>query len=198
MKIRKWPLKIFLCTCVLWLTGCTSMIRNDTPEQIPQNGSEIYTIAMAVTPNGKELIAENCSARIVINGEVHGMNKGGPLEYTYNYKREPGKHKASYYYELDYAEKVHGRIRSKFERTKLYDLVIANRYAIGFESNRGIPGSQCTLIGRGFEKGDYVEIGGVSCNTTFNSQNSLAFVVPMLPNSGHNFGFFHAKWGHGG
>ncbi|MDR1433527.1 MAG: hypothetical protein LBI61_04335 [Puniceicoccales bacterium] len=139
---------------------------------------------MSIAPSGRELVTDDCSARIVINGEVHRMNRSGPREYVYNYKRGTGPHKASYYYELDYVEKQHGHARSKFERSKLYDLVIANRYAIGFESNRGIPGSQCTLIGRGFEEGDCVEIGSVRCRTTFNSQNSLSFTVPMLSASG--------------
>jgi hypothetical protein len=165
------------------------VIRNDIPAQIPQNSSEIYTIAMSIDENGHEIIRDSCSARVAIDGEVHKMSMGEDLEYTYNYKRPSGRHRAKYYYEVDFKEKYSGGIRTRFERSNLYELSIVNRYVVGFESNRGIPGSAVTLLGRGFEDGDYIEIGGVACPTTFISQHSLSFVVPLMERCGK----YHAK-----
>ncbi|MDR2602976.1 MAG: hypothetical protein LBC11_00230 [Puniceicoccales bacterium] len=156
------------------------MIRNNTPSQIPQNGSEVYTIAMSINPNGTYLIPNSCSAHIVIDGEIHKMDKNSDFEYSYDYARSADQHRVNYYYEVDYKRKVNGNVREKSKRSKLYGLTIVNRYVVGFESNRGIPGSRVTLLGRGFERDDYVEIDGVPCETTFVSPNSLSFVVPIL------------------
>jgi hypothetical protein len=165
------------------------MIVNDTPAQIPQNGSEIYTIAMSINPDGTYSIPNSYSARIVVDGEIHKMDKNSDFAYSYDYIRSADQHKVNYYYEVDYRKKVNGNFRQKFERSKLYSLTIVNRYVVGFESNRGVPGSTVTLLGRGFEKEDYVEIDGVPCETTFVSPNSLSFVVPILGHGNRH----HAK-----
>lgn len=189
MKNTKLGLVIFLCVLTLIAGGCSSMIVNNTPTQMPQNGSEIYTIAMSVSPQGVHIVPHSCSARIVIDGEIHRMDKNSEFAYAYNYKRPAGQHKTKYYYEIDYQKKTQNGVRTKFKRSKLYNLNIINRYVIGFESNRGVPGSTIIILGRGFEEGDYVEIGGIPCETVFVSPNSLSFVVPML---GHN-DKYHAK-----
>ncbi|MDR1401636.1 MAG: hypothetical protein LBI81_01595 [Puniceicoccales bacterium] len=144
---------------------------------------------MSISPNGKHIVSDECSAWIIIDGEMHQMNKVKDLEYTHNYKRSAGRHKATYYYEVDYKEKSTLGGKFKSERSKLYNLTISNRYVIGFESNRGIPGSTCTLLGRGFEEGDNIEINGIPCETTFVSPNALSFAVPLL----NNCGKYHAK-----
>ncbi|MDR1457612.1 MAG: IPT/TIG domain-containing protein [Puniceicoccales bacterium] len=189
MKNVKLPLVIFLYVITFLVSGCNSMITNNTPSQIPQNGSETYTIAMSINPNGTYFIPNSCSAHIVIDGEIHRMDKNSDFEYSYDYARSADQHKVNYYYEIDYKKKVSGNIREKSQRSKLYGLTIINRYVIGFESNRGVPGSRGTLLGRSFEKGDYVEIGGVPCETTFVSPNSLSFVVPILSHGNRH----HAK-----
>jgi hypothetical protein len=171
------------------VTGCDSIIRNDSPRQIPQNASEIYTLTMKIEPQGPNIIFDSYSARIVIDGEIHKMKKRGALEYTYDYKRPTEKHRANYYYEVDYKAKIGRSVRDKFERSKLYDLIITNRYVIGFESNRGIPGAAVVLLGRGFKPGDFVDLGGTRCETTFVSHNSLSFTVPMMKQSGK----YHAR-----
>ncbi|MDR0742568.1 MAG: IPT/TIG domain-containing protein [Puniceicoccales bacterium] len=189
MKNVKLPLIIFLCVVTLVVSGCNSMIVNNTPAQIPQNGSEIYTIAMSINPDGTYSVPNSCSARIVIDGEIHKMDKNNDFEYSYDYARSSDQHKVNYYYEVDYRKKVNGNVRQKSKRSKLYSLTIINRYVVGFESNRGVPGSTITLLGRGFEKGDYVEIGDVPCETTFVSPNALSFVVPILDHNNKH----HAK-----
>lgn len=169
--------------------GCRSMMKNVTPSQVPQNGSDVYTLEMQVLQNGKTIVQDSCNARIVIDGQIYKMNKVSDRVFTHNYRRPANKHHAHYYYELDYQTQCHGQTHDQFERSKLYDLTITNRYVVGFESNRGIPGSTIILLGRGFEQGDYVEIDGIACDTSFVSGNSLSFVVPML--SKH--GLYHAK-----
>ncbi|MDR2628874.1 MAG: IPT/TIG domain-containing protein [Puniceicoccales bacterium] len=189
MKNVKLPLVIFLYAVTFVMSGCNSMIMNNTPSQIPQNGSEIYTIAMSINPNGTHSIPNSYSARIIVDGEVHKMDKNSDFEYSYDYARSADQHKVNYYYEIDYKKKVNGNVRQESKRSKLYSLTIVNRYVVGFESNRGVPGSTVTLLGRGFEKGDYIEIDDVPCETTFISSNSLSFVVPILGNDSKH----HAK-----
>jgi hypothetical protein len=144
---------------------------------------------MSIDGKKKDIIRDSCHARVAIDGEMRKMSKGDDLEFTYNYKRPAGRHKAKYYYEVDFRERISKGSRVRFERSGLYDLTIVNRYVVGFESNRGIPGSAVTLLGRGFEEGDYVEIDGVPCQTTFVSQHSLSFVVPLMERCGR----YHAK-----
>jgi hypothetical protein len=175
--------------CAISAAGCRSVIHNEVPTQIPQNSSEIYTLAMSLDGKKRNIVRESCSARIAIDGEMRKMIKGDDLEYTYNYKRPPGRHKANYYYEIDFRERDDSGLKEKFERSRLYTVSIVNRYVVGFESNRGIPGSSVTLLGRGFEDGDYIEIGGVPCKTKFISQHSLSFTVPMMDRCGK----YHAK-----
>ncbi|MDR1414099.1 MAG: hypothetical protein LBI56_04165 [Puniceicoccales bacterium] len=139
---------------------------------------------MSFASNGKYIVSNDCSARIIIDGETHRMDKIRDFGYAYTYRRPSERHRANYYYEVDYKEKSGTGVRFKSERSKLYSLIVSNRYVIGFESNRGLPGSQCTLLGRGFDDGDYVEIGGVPCETTFTSSNALSFTVPLLDTCG--------------
>jgi hypothetical protein len=155
------------------------MIRNSTPEQIQQNSSEIYTISMCLKPASSNIISDSYLARIAIDGEMHRMSKIGNLAYSYEYRRPTDKHRTGYYFEVDYRENRNGAVRTKSERSELYNLTIANRYVVGFESNRGVPGSKVALLGRGFEKGDCVEIDDTPCETTFVSQNVLSFAVPV-------------------
>jgi hypothetical protein len=146
-------------------------------------------LTLNIEPKGPNIIFDSYSARIVIDGEIHTMKKRGALEYTYDYRRPGGKHRANYYYEVDYKARIGRSVRDKFERSKLYDLIITNRYVVGFESNRGVPGSAVVLLGRGFTPGDFVELEGTRCETTFISHNSLSFTVPTMKQSGR----YHAK-----
>lgn len=187
------PLTFFtkiLAGCIfIGLTGCqTSVICNKTPAQLPQNNSELYTIAMEITPNGQNIVQDSCSAKIAIDGEIYDMNRANYNEFTFNYRRPLDHHRVCYYYDVSYVVRGENGQKSKNERSPLYQLTVANRYAIGFESNRGVPSNEVILLGRGFVKEDYIEIGGTACQTRFISPNALSFTVPML----EKFGKFDA------
>ena len=189
MTLRGFVSKGLLVCSAALLSGCSHLIKNDTPAQVPQNASELYTIEMSLGQTGENVLKDECFARVIIDGEIHRMTRTGESAFSYDYKRPDGQHNANYYFELDYKTKSDKKIYNKFERSKLYKLAIVNRYIVGLECNRGLPGSKITLLGRGFESGDYVEIDGVSCETKFVSPNSLHFVVPMLGRTGK----FHVK-----
>ena len=125
---------------------------------IPQNSSEIYPIEMRVSPNSREIVSDSYSAKIVVDGEVFPMKKRGNFDFAYDYRRPRDSHKAKYYYELNYENRSSGRHKTKTVKSPLYELVIINRYVVGFENNRGLPGSTTHVLGRGFCLGDRVEI----------------------------------------
>jgi hypothetical protein len=68
-------------------------------------------------------------------------------------------------------------------------LLITNKYIIEFDSKRGVLGSIIILLGRGFEEEDYAQNENIPCKTTFVSQNTLSFLVPVLNQCGKH----HAK-----
>ncbi|MDR3143975.1 MAG: hypothetical protein LBT64_00550 [Puniceicoccales bacterium] len=184
MKLVRNFLLIFLLGCGLAATGCSSIIRNDTPRHLPQNSSEIYTLVMHVDNNGIYMMPNSCSARIIVDDEIHEMEHCNACGFAYDYKRPPDKFNSTYCYEIDYRTKVNGKVRNKFERSIPYNLFITNRYVVGFETNRGVPGATETLLGRGFEAEDRIEIGGITCKTAFVSPNSLSFIIPLTGRSG--------------
>ncbi len=170
-------LQIFLLCFSLLLTGCYSSINNQTPRRIPQNPSNSYKIAMNVKKTNVNILSESYESRVVIDGIPYNMTKSNNFDFYFDYKIEDeNKHNASYYYEVSYQI---GK-KKKQVKSKTFKLNIINRYAIGFECNRGRPYSKISLLGRGFVDGDTVKIGDYLCDTTFISPNVLRFVIPLI------------------
>ena len=177
--------KFSLLMMIFAIAGCSSsMIDNVTRKTIPQNSSEIYPIEMHVMQGSSSIVEESYNARIVIDGEIHPMRKIASRDFVYDYRRPRNSHKVKFYYEVDYINKKQGTRNVRTMTSKLYDLTIINRYVVGFENNRGLPGSVTCLLGRGFEPGDRVAIGDVECQTEFVSKNVLSFVIPWLEHPG--------------
>jgi hypothetical protein len=127
---------------------------------------------------------ENYSVRIAVDGEMHTMTQTEPFKYAYAHTRTGDSHRLCYYYEAEYNERTKKGVKKRLERSKVHSLLVINRYVIGFESNRGLPGMKGVLLGRGFEVGDQVKIDGVACDTTFISPNSLEFIIPIVEKPG--------------
>lgn len=159
------------------------MVENRTPRTVPQNPSNTYGISMKIHNTKAKVASDSCRARIVIDGESHDMAKGSETLFNFDYQTNDLKHKIVYYFDVDYmlcgAKKTY--------TSKIYELSVINRYAVGFECNRGRPYTRISLLGRGFVEGDTVEIGNVLCDTEFVSPNVLTFTVPLLE-GGKNHG----------
>jgi hypothetical protein len=158
------------------------MVKNETPKIIQQNNSNVYPISIEVRNTRSKVIPDSYSASIVIDGKRHKMAKMGKTSFTFNYEPSGGRHKTSYYFDINY---ISDGILKTYT-SEIYQLSITNRYVVGFECNRGRPYTQVSLLGRGFADGDTVEIGGVFCDTEFVSPNVLKFIVPFLE-GGRNY-----------
>lgn len=175
MKFKnQFSILLVLCSCIL--SGCYSTINNLTPKTMPQNPSNSYQIAMKIRNSNIKIPFESYSSRIIIDGVPHEMLKTDNLNFTFDYKIDENKHTAAYYYEISYLLNK----REKSIKSKIFRLNIINRYAIGFECNRGRPYCEISLLGRGFTEGDKVVIGGYTCDTAFISPNVLTFKIPFI------------------
>jgi hypothetical protein len=152
------------------------MVENKTPKMVPQNPSNTYAISMKVRNTKAKIADDSYRAYVVIDGKSHSMVKKNGTLFNFDYKTGDLKHKVAYYFDVEYV--LCGT--KKTYTSKIYELGVINRYAVGVECNRGHPYSRISLLGRGFVDGDTVEIGGVLCDTEFVSPNVLTFTVPFV------------------
>jgi hypothetical protein len=157
------------------------MVENKTPETVPQNPSNIYAISMKVRNVKAKVSDESFKARIVIDGKSYDMVRADKTLFTFDYKTDDLKHRAAYYFDVNY---VLCGVQKTYT-SRIYRLGIVNRYAVGFECNRGRPYTQISLLGRGFAEEDTVEIGEILCDTEFISPNVLTFTVPFAEEGKH-------------
>ncbi len=170
---------------VALLSGCQTMtITNMTPESIPANPSQIYTITAAftpVTPNNVD--PASVRARIVIDGQIHEMTKGGAANlWEFEYQLPAGRTSASYYFIVEYgmrdrpADTVLAEITSELQQ-----LNVAGRYVLRPEANRAPVGARVSVLGAGFSPMDVVYFDQTPTRTVFESPSSLSFFVPAVP-----------------
>lgn len=175
MKFKKQIFAVFV-GCMFVLSGCSySAIDNQTPRMAPQNPSNFYRISMQVKKTNIKIAPDSYKSQVLIDDKAYDMVKSGDREFYFDYKEED-RHVINYRYKVYYSVGS----KEKSMRSRNYKLNIINRYAVGFECNRGKPYSEISLLGRGFVEGDRVMIGDCVCDTTFVSPNVLSFVVPML------------------
>lgn len=152
------------------------MVENRTPRTVPQNSSNIYPIAIKVHSAKVKVADDSYKAAIVIDGKRYDMVKNGRTSFSFDYEPDVPRHRAAYYFDIDYLLGGYWKTYT----SRVYELNIINRYAVGFECNRGRPYAQISLLGRGFAEGDRVELSGIPCETEFISPNVLTFTVPLI------------------
>jgi hypothetical protein len=167
------------------------MIENTTPKIVPQNPSNTYQISLKIHRTNRKIADNSYSACVVIDGMSYAMVKRSASLFDLDYVTDSPKHKMAYYFDVNYF--VNGSPRVSTSR--IYELSITNRYAVGFECNRGRPNAKISLLGRGFIAGDRVEIGGVLCKTQFISPNALTFTVPFIETGRHYEAFLVSENG---
>ncbi len=171
----------FLAAALL-LTGCSMKLVNLTPPTVPANPSGLYTLSLKVDPSGSPIDPQFLAASVVIDGETYAMEPSsmGHMIFDYDYRIPAGRTGAEYQYLVNYRMRSLDGSPAKLRQrpSPLYRFEIAGRYPITLETERAPVGTTVAILGRGFAKGDSVQVGGVPAETRFISTNSLEFVVP--------------------
>jgi hypothetical protein len=168
---------ILAALLTLTLTGCNMTITNLTPETVPQNPSQIYTITASFRPS-RQVESASISPRIIIDGQSHAMTHStvGSDIWEFDYQLPAGRMTASYYFICDYTTKNSSESLDVY--SELQTLNVAGRYVIRPEASRAPVGSRVSILGAGFTTMDIVYFDSMPTRTVFESPSSLSFFVP--------------------
>ncbi len=164
---------------LLLLAGCNLTITNLTPDTVPQNPSQIYTITASFRP-GRQVDETSVKPRIIIDGQSHAMAKSsvGVDIWEFEYQLPAGRANASYYFICDFNTKGNSDTQEIY--SELQTLNIAGRYVIRSEATRAPVGSRVSILGAGFGTADIVYFDNTPTRTVFESPSSLSFFVPAV------------------
>lgn len=167
---------------LLVLTGCNFTITNLTPDTVPANPSQIYTITASFHPKSSQIDTASISPRIIIDGSVYKMTKSaaGTDLWEFDYQLPAGRTTASYYFICEFSainssSNVPNEITSELQSMK-----VAGRYVIRAEATRAPVGSRVSVLGAGFSTADIVYFDSTPTRTVFESPSSLSFFVPAV------------------
>lgn len=182
MKSKLILLILALASAMLF-SACRTSFTNLTPQRIPQNPSDIYTLSFAAKIGTADVIENSLKAYIVIDGETHPMERTSPRSriFEYEYTLPPNRNAARYYFVLKYNANVDGSVREREQTSSLQTLSLTNRYVISMQAERGPVGAEIPVVGRGFSRFDKIHVGGYEAQTLFASPVALSFIVPPLP-----------------
>ncbi len=164
------------------LTGCELTITNLTPESVPANPSQIYTLTVRVHPDTKNVLTDSIQPRVIIDGQSFNLHKSPSSVdlWEFEYQLPAGRTVANYYFIIDYAVKGgNGSIPHEMT-TDLQTLNIAGRYVLRPEANRAPVGARVSVLGAGFTPRDVVYFDQTPTRTVFESPASLSFFVPAV------------------
>ncbi|HZZ59516.1 MAG TPA: IPT/TIG domain-containing protein [Opitutaceae bacterium] len=168
----------------LLLSGCGAVVlTNLTPPALPDNASEIYTFTLRVSPRTNVVEQPSITPRIVVDGQSYLMKPSSlPDIWEFDYQIPAGRTEIAYYYLVDYQVAGNNGTQAGEAYTGLQHAEIVRRYVAMLDSNRGPVGARVGVLGRGFTPEDQVAFNGQPVGrTTFESPNSLSFLVPALP-----------------
>jgi hypothetical protein len=165
---------------LLVLSGCNLTITNLTPDTVPANPSQIYTITASFRPSGSQIDASSIAPRIIIDGQSYKMTKNsvGNDIWEFDYQLPAGRALASYYFICDFHalnSTANNEVYSDLQMLK-----VAGRYVIRSEATRAPVGSRVSILGAGFTTQDLVYFGMTPTRTVFESPSSLSFFVPAV------------------
>jgi hypothetical protein len=170
---------ILAALLMLTLAGCNMTVTNLTPETLPQNPSQIYTITASFRPS-RQVESASISPRIIIDGQSYAMTRssvGGDM-WEFDYQLPAGRTNASYYFICEYQTKNSSESLDVY--SELQTLSIAGRYVIRPEATRAPVGSRVSILGAGFTAMDIVYFDTMPTRTVFESPSSLSFFVPAV------------------
>ncbi len=187
-RVKSIALALGASVGLFFLTGCDVGITNLTPNTLPENPSQIYTITTRVKPKAANVIPSSIVVRIIIDGQSFNMRKGtlGRDIYEFDYQLPAGRSEIAYYFLVNYKFENQGIIVPREEFTDVIRSKIVGRYVLSLETNRGPVGARVSVLGRGFTAQDTVTFDGTSARTVYDSPNSLSFFVPAVE-AGRNY-----------
>ncbi|MEI6105585.1 MAG: IPT/TIG domain-containing protein [Opitutae bacterium] len=173
---------------LLVLTGCNLTITNLTPDTVPQNPSQIYTVTASFRPESSRIERTSITPRIVIDGSSYNMTRStvGTDIWEFDYQVPAGRAAASYYFICDYKVENQTSPLPNQVYSELQTMKIAGRYIIRSEATRAPVGSRVSVLGAGFTPQDVVYFDQSPTRTVFESPSALSFFVPSV-NPGHSY-----------
>lgn len=167
---------------LLVLTGCNLTITNLTPDKVPANPSQIYTITASFRPTSSQVDPASISPRIIIDGSAYKMTKSsvGTDIWEFEYQIPAGRTSATYYFICDFTSKENPGGPPTEMYSELQTMQIAGRYVIRSEATRAPVGSRVSVLGAGFTTADIVYFDSMPTRTVFESPSSLSFFVPAV------------------
>jgi hypothetical protein len=180
---RKFLLGLATLLGLVLLTGCDMTLTRITPDSLPENPSQIYTITLRATPKAASIIKDSITPFLVIDGQSHKMNKSplGEDLYEFDYQLPANRDEMAYYFLVQYQFDTSTRIRTQEMYTEIFHTKIARRYVLSLEANRGPVGARINVLGRGFAAQDTVYLDNQPARTVFESPNSISFFIPAVP-----------------
>ena len=167
---------------MLLLAGCNFTITNLTPDTVPQNPSQIYTITASFHPTSSRVLDASIAPRIIIDGRSYPMSKSavnGDI-WEFDYQLPAGRTEARYYFICDYKFEGQTDDRATEVYSEMQTMKIAGRYVIRSEATRAPVGSRVSVLGAGFSTADIVYFDQTPTRTVFESPSSLSFFVPNV------------------
>ncbi|MBL9215171.1 MAG: cell surface protein [Opitutaceae bacterium] len=167
---------------LLVLAGCNFTITNLTPDTVPANPSQIYTITASFRPESGQIERDSIEPRIIIDGTSYKMHRSsmGADIWEFDYQLPAGRASATYYFICSYSVKNDpGGIPNEVY-SELQTMRVAGRYVIRPEATRAPVGSRVSILGAGFTPADVVYFDRLPTRTVFESPSSLSFFVPAV------------------
>lgn len=173
--------KLGVLGVLLFMTGCAHLsVKNTTPSTVPVNASGVYPITMETIVRSGDVVHETIHPTVVVDGKKRPMKSLKNDQYIYQYRIPRDQNSASYYFDVDYTLQGNSGIRHLNVKSPVYELKLANRYAVGIDSHRGVPGSHINIIGKGFTEKDQVRVGDQVADSQFVSSSSIQFILPAV------------------
>ncbi len=164
------------------LTGCDLKLTNLTPETLPENPSQIYTLQLRVKSSATVAVPGSIDPRIIIDGQNYKMAKSplGADIYEFDYQLPTGRDDMAYYFLVTYLVESNGLQGSHDAYTEVKHTKIVRRNVLALLANRGPVGARVSVLGRGFTPQDIIYFDHTSARMVFESPNALSFFVPPL------------------
>ncbi len=184
MNIAKKILTIASICAGLALCACSNLA-NRTPETMRESSSRVYPLTFDADIKDGSLVPGSLKAYVIIDAERLPMreviDERGKTLFQYDYVMPANRNSAKYYFEATYDSKMNtGVIQRKIKSPQVYDIGAVGRYVVNAHTDRGVVGSEVTVLGNGFTPNDKVYLGTTPAETRVISRTSLSFTVPAV------------------
>jgi len=164
------------------LTGCEFTLTNLTPDTLPENPSQIYTLTLRAMQKATSVVPGSVDPHIIIDGQNFKMTKSslGDDIYEFEYQLPAGREEMAYYYLVNFKVVANGHDLEREAYTDITHTKIVRRDVLALLANRGPVGARISVLGRGFTSQDVIYVDNTAARTVFESPNALSFFVPAL------------------